>query len=82
MFAPPDLGAKPSHDPIRLADWIELNLLMEEEFSVSVTSVADELASIPPDDSSDSERSSEGFRDMAEEKLKLPSSNFPRVQVG
>ena len=82
MFAPPDLGDKPSEDSIRLADWVELNLLMDEESSVSVTSVADELTRIPPDDSRDSERGSEyedsqgtdngemriGFRDMAEEK--------------
>ena len=30
MFAPPDLGDKPSEDSIRLADWVELNLLMDE----------------------------------------------------
>ena len=56
MFAPPPLGDKSSHDAIRLADWVELNLLMEEEPIVSATDVTDELADIPPDDASDSER--------------------------
>ena len=55
MFAPPPLVEEPSHEPIRLADWVELNLLMEEEPVVSITSVADELVSIPPDDARDSE---------------------------
>ena len=80
MFAPPLKSDKESHDPIRLADWVELNLLMEEEPVVSITVVADELASTPPDDSRDSEASFEyddsesnddgqlrsGFREMAE----------------
>ena len=56
MFAPPQLAEDYLHDPIRLGDWVEINLLLEEEASVSVTGVADELADIPPDDSSVSER--------------------------
>ena len=56
MFALPELAPRPAHDPIRLADWVELNLLMDEEAVVSVVQVTDELADIPPDDSSDSER--------------------------
>ena len=82
MFAPPSQSVRESHDPIRLADWVELNLLMEEEPVVSITGVADELASIPPDESMDSESPFEyedpeitddehwrpGFREMAEER--------------
>ena len=56
MFTPPQLGDEPFHDPIRLADWVELNLLLEEESSVSVTDVTDQLADTPPDDAEDSER--------------------------
>ena len=80
MFAPPLQNDRETHDPIRLADWVELNLLMEEEPVVSVTGVADELASTPPDDSRDSEEPFEyddpepsadgqlryGFREIAE----------------
>lgn len=82
MFAPPNLGDSHSHDSIRLADWVELNLLTGEEQFVSIASVADELASDPPDRSRDSESWNEyedasggngsptgiGFRDTAEEK--------------
>lgn len=67
MFAPPQLSDCPFQDPIRLADWVELNLLMEEEWVVSVTGLADELARIPPDNSRDSESSSK-YREVAEEK--------------
>ena len=59
MYAVPSAGHDPSHDPIRLADWVELNLLTGEETSVSVTSVADELGDIPPDDSNQSEQRSD-----------------------
>ena len=65
MFAPPPTGDEPFHNPIRLADWVELNLLMEEELSVSVTDLTDELASTPPDDAGDSERRT-GYWDSAE----------------
>lgn len=81
MFAPPPLVDRSFHDPIRLADWVELNLLMEEESIVSITSVTDELAAIPPDDardsesrfdyenpqSSDDEEMRPGFRETAED---------------
>ena len=80
MFALPQLVARHEHDPIRLADWVELNLLVNEEAVVSVVQVTDELADIPPDDSSDSERrfspdegtdagsdGSRGFWEIAEE---------------
>ena len=56
MFAVPELALDPAHDPIRLADWVELNLLMDEEAVMSVVEVTDRLAGIPPDDSGDSER--------------------------
>lgn len=82
MFAPPPLGDQVSHDPVRIADWVELNLLTDEESIVSMTSVTDELASIPPDDSRASESWFEyedtrlagdggvhtGFREAAEDK--------------
>ena len=55
MFAPPPLSDKITDDPIRLADWVELNLLLDEEPVVSITSLTDELSSIPPDDARESE---------------------------
>ncbi len=66
MFAPPRPGDQPFHDAVRLADWVELNLLMEEEASLSIADVTDELADIPPDDSDDSERRSSGYWESAE----------------
>ena len=82
MYAPPSLSHDPSHDPIRLADWVELNLITEEEATVSVTSIAEELGDLPPDDADESEQRSEqddgyfrddrqsrkGFWDEAENK--------------
>ncbi len=56
MFTPPPLGGEPSHDAIRLADWVEINLLMEEQPIVSATDITAELAGVPPDDARDSER--------------------------
>ncbi len=55
MLAPPPPGREEFHDPIRLADWVELNLLIGDEPNVSLTTVADELTLIPPDDSDESE---------------------------
>ena len=82
MFALPQPGDTPSSDSVRLADWVEINLLTGEERVVSVTDVADELVRTPPDDSRDSESRSAyqatwgtddgpmrpGYRDMAEEE--------------
>ena len=75
MFAPPAVGDESFHDPIRLADWVELNLLLEEEPTVSITDITGELADIPPDDADDSERrfagdeqTGPGFLEGAEEK--------------
>ena len=48
MYQPPELTRNISHYPIRIADWIELNLITEEESSLSVDSVTDELADSPP----------------------------------
>ncbi|MDE2824183.1 MAG: hypothetical protein OXK79_11845 [Chloroflexota bacterium] len=56
MFAIPQLASDAAHDPIRLADWVELNLLFDEEPVISLAQVTNELAGIPPDDSDDSER--------------------------
>lgn len=56
MFDVPQQVTDSAHDSIRLADWVELNLLMKEEAVMSVVQVTDELASIPPDDSRDSEQ--------------------------
>ena len=55
MFAPPPPADHPLHVPIRLADWVELNLLTEEEEVMSVDSVTAELAGGPPDVADDSE---------------------------
>lgn len=57
MFAlPPTTDSDSFPDPIRLADWMELNLVAEEEDSVSIESVATELAGPPTDDSDESEQ--------------------------
>ena len=73
-FAPPHAAAATFQDPIRIADWVELNLLLGEELTVSAIEVTDELASDPPDDSdaserrfSDSDGSSTGYWQSAEE---------------
>lgn len=74
MFAIPPLGDNPSHDAIRLADWVELNILMGEEQSTSVTEITGLLAETPPDNADDSERrdadselTQSGFWQSAEE---------------
>ena len=56
MYSIPPLQEDEFKDTTRLADWVELNLLTEEESIASVTSIADELSDIPPDDSDDSEQ--------------------------
>ncbi|MCE2501103.1 MAG: hypothetical protein J4G13_09590 [Dehalococcoidia bacterium] len=55
MFALPPPGDDTSQDRIRLADWIEINLLSREEEIMSVDSVTAELSGDPPDDADDSE---------------------------
>lgn len=56
MISTPPLGEGPSSDPIRLADWVEANLMTGEEDVVSVSSLADALGDVPPDDSDESEQ--------------------------
>lgn len=55
MFALPPLGDEPFQDAIRLADWVEVNLLAGEESAISVAEVTGTLAGVPPDDSADSQ---------------------------
>ena len=55
MFAPPTRASNADHDRVRLADWIELNLLADEEEFMSMDSVTAELAGGPPDIGDDSE---------------------------
>ena len=66
MFALPPQGEEPGHDAVRLADWIEFNLVMGESESLSIDEVKGELGDIPPDDSDDSERSVGGVGDSSE----------------
>ena len=55
MYAPPSPARVDCEAPIRVADWIELNLLTAEEPVLSVTGVTQVVAGEPPDDSADSE---------------------------
>ena len=55
MYAPPSPARVNREAPIRVADWIELNLLTAEEPVLSVTGVTQAVAGEPPDDSADSE---------------------------
>ena len=55
MFTPPPPAANAFQEPIRLADWVELNILAEEEEVLSVDSVTAELAGEPPDVADDAE---------------------------
>lgn len=55
MYAPPSPARVDREAPIRVADWIELNLLTAEEPVLSVTGVTQAVAGEPPDDSADSE---------------------------
>ena len=56
MFKIPPIPEDQFEDTTRLADWVELNLLSDEDSVASVTSIAGELADIPPDDSNESEQ--------------------------
>ena len=55
MYEPPKQAAISAEEPIRMADWIELNLLTQEESSVSVSDVTANIAGDPPDESATSE---------------------------
>ena len=59
MFTLPMDDREPLHDRIRLADWVELNLIMEKVTVVSSMNVADELVNTPPDNARASEDRSE-----------------------
>ena len=51
MYETPRQGANPAEDYVRIADWIELNLVTARASVVSITDVAAAVASVPPDDS-------------------------------
>ena len=55
MYQPPEFTGEPSRHPTQLADWVELNLLTQEENWLSVDDVTDELADEPPDNAAMSE---------------------------
>ena len=55
MYARPSQATSSSEETIQIADWIELNVLTEEEPSVSVADVTAMIAEDPPDDSTTSE---------------------------
>ena len=59
MYEPPAPAGNSREDPIRLADWIELNLLTEKESLLSVAGVTQTLAGMPPDNSTASEHRQE-----------------------
>ena len=67
MFVHPPLADDPLHDAVRLADWAELNILLEEEETISVEKITYSLEKIPPDASDDSE-DREYFHDRSEEE--------------
>ena len=58
MYAPP-VPSETTESPIRIADWIELNLVTREEELISQTSVIDALTEAPPDDAAVSEHREE-----------------------
>lgn len=55
MFVVPQSALERAHDVIRLADWVELNLVMDEEAGMSIAQITGCLAEMPPDDARDSE---------------------------
>ena len=55
MYARPSQAPTSFEEPIQIADWIELNVLTNEEPSVSVADVTATIAADPPDDSTTSE---------------------------
>lgn len=63
MYAPPALAATEYETSIRIADWVELNLLTQEELLISVNDVTDALAEIPLDDSTANEHRQEYAED-------------------
>ena len=59
MFAVPPLASREYEAPVRLADWLELNLLTQEERFLSVSATTDILTLDPPDNADESERRGE-----------------------
>ena len=55
MYEPPAPGGESREDSIRVADWIELNLLTNKEPLLSIAGVTQALAGMPLDDSTASE---------------------------
>ena len=55
MYAPPAKASTSLEDPIRIADWIELNLLTQETSVVSIDDATSAIATDPPDASATSE---------------------------
>ncbi len=55
MYARPSRATTSSEETIQIADWIELNVLTEEESAVSLAEVTAMIAADPPDDSTTSE---------------------------
>ena len=55
MYSPPSYATTSFEGTIQVADWIELNLLTEEEHAVSIADVTATIAAGPPDDSRTSE---------------------------
>ena len=78
MFALPPQGEEPGHDAVRLADWIELNLVMGESESLSIDEVKGALGDLPPDDSDDVERSIEGVGDSSESEAEAAFMELQR----
>ena len=55
MYQRPQLATTSDQDSIRWADWIELNVLTQEENSLSIEDVTATIAKDPPDNSGSSE---------------------------
>ena len=66
MYAPPVPASTDDELPIRTADWVELNLVTQEEDTISVTSVADALADTPLDETTADEHRDE-YADASED---------------
>ena len=65
MFALPPPSANERVDNIRLADWIEINLVVDNEPAISVADLMSNLAAEPPDTADESE-TREQYWDNAE----------------
>ena len=68
MYAPPAHPREYGEAPIRVADWIEVNLLTAEEPLLSVTSVAQAMVADPPDKSAQGEHRNDYSEDLGNEQ--------------